>query len=357
MYASKELKAQLEAPRRRKYLELERQIFLQKFQPDEIVSNDLVISPRDFIHYTVVRKVAETPDNVLVILHGFGGFGAVFYRLIEELAPHFFILLVDLPDMGFSSRQNEPLFSDTDSAIEYFASRIHVFVDLMNLTRFSLMGHSIGGLLAAHTFERIHQRVERLYLLSPAGFNPAGDPAFARRKEEMMKRSSFFTRCIWKHFEKKLYQDKESPFDVIWMPMRAKKWLIRKYWNSPRFKMTPEESRLFYKIQAYFLSLPQYGERCLGYLLHYGINSPRPIIDVLVRQKEHLGKVSIFFGETDWMDTEASRARLEENQLEVPFHVVANSEHQLIFQNPRDIATNVLSAHPEWLRKNTLPSF
>jgi hypothetical protein len=191
--------------------------------------------------------------------------------------------------------------------------------------------------------------------LSPAGFNPAGDPTFTRRKKEFLENASFFKRFLINFAEKRLYQDKVSPFDIIWMPMRAKKWMIRKYWSNPRFRMSEEDSQLFYKVQAYFLSLPQYGERCLGYLLHYGINSHRPIIDILVRQKDHLHKVSIYFGDNDWMDSEASRARLQEHQLEIPFHLVANAEHQLIFQNPRDIATGVLGSHPEWLRKNTLP--
>lgn len=354
MNVTKELKAQLEDPRRRKYLNFERRIFLQKFQADEVSSNDLIIGANDFLHYTVIRRVPETADNVLVVLHGYGGFGGVFYRLVEELAHHFFVILVDLPDMGFSSRQNRNLFNDTDGAIEYFVSRIVAFVEGMKLQRFSLMGHSIGAFVAAHTFERV-DRIERLYLLSPAGFNPVGDPGFAQRKKDLLDNASFFKRFMIKTIEKKLYEDKQSPFDMFWMPMRAKKWIIQKYWSSPRFRMTEEEAHLFYKVQAYFLSLPQFGERCLGYFLHYGVNSHRPIIDVLLRQRERLDRVSVFFGDNDWMDADASRQRLRQHELDVPFFLVPNSEHQLIFQNPTHIAVNVLENHPEWVRKNTCP--
>lgn len=354
MLISDELANQLNCPRRRKYLNFEHQIWLKKFKEEDFTTGDLVISPTESMHYTVIARTAQNEHNKLVVLHGYGGFGGVFYRLVDELSRDFFIVLVDLPDMGFSSRKKEELFKDTESAIAYFVNRIETFIEKIGLLRFSLMGHSIGALLSAHLFARMHGRINMLYLLSPAGFNPVGDPHFAARKTELIKKMNFFQRFLLSSVEKKLYEEKQSPFEMYWVPMRAKKWLIRKYWNNPRFRMNEEESRLFYKIQAYFLSLPQCGERCLGYLLHYGVNSHKPIIDVLQQLKEHREKVRVYFGDNDWMDSEASRKNIESRQLDIPVFFVSNAEHQLIFQNPTEIANNVLEGHSNWLEKRRM---
>lgn len=46
------------------------------------------------------------PENpTLVLVHGFGGSGALYYRVINGLAANFYLIIVDLPGMGSSSRQ------------------------------------------------------------------------------------------------------------------------------------------------------------------------------------------------------------------------------------------------------------
>ena len=79
-----------------------------------------------------------------------------------------------------------------------------------------------------------------------------------------------------------------------------------------------------------------------GYLLHYGINSPKPIIEVLKTCEKETFKVRIIFGDHDWMDKEAVKENLEKFNLNIPYYLVRNAEHQLIFQNPDHIAELIL---------------
>ena len=43
---------------------------------------------------------------ILVFLHGFGGSGALYYKLFKELMNHFCLITVDMVGMGGSSRPN-----------------------------------------------------------------------------------------------------------------------------------------------------------------------------------------------------------------------------------------------------------
>lgn len=55
------------------------------------------------------RKEEQREKPVLVLLHGYGGGGAVFYRMVKDLASMFHVYLVDLLGMGSSGRPEFPL--------------------------------------------------------------------------------------------------------------------------------------------------------------------------------------------------------------------------------------------------------
>lgn len=44
----------------------------------------------------------------MVMIHGFGGSGLIFYRILKHLHEDFKIYLIDLPGMGRSSRHDFP---------------------------------------------------------------------------------------------------------------------------------------------------------------------------------------------------------------------------------------------------------
>jgi pimeloyl-ACP methyl ester carboxylesterase len=53
-------------------------------------------------------EVGELDLPVLVLIHGYGGSGALFYKALSGLAPHFRTLCIDIVGMGASSR---PIFN------------------------------------------------------------------------------------------------------------------------------------------------------------------------------------------------------------------------------------------------------
>jgi len=61
------------------------------------------------------------------MIHGFGGTGAIFYRMIGYLRKHFRVVTIDLLGMGGSGR---PPFNHTSSrdCIEYFIGSIEAWM-------------------------------------------------------------------------------------------------------------------------------------------------------------------------------------------------------------------------------------
>lgn len=99
----------------------------------------------------------------LVFLHGAAGpmVGAPF---LDELAKHFTVYAPAHP--GFPPGTGiEHLDDVIDLALYY-----HDFLDEMGIVRPHLVGHSLGGMLAAEIAALAPDRVDKLVLVGPAGF-------------------------------------------------------------------------------------------------------------------------------------------------------------------------------------------
>jgi len=84
----------------------------------------------------------------LVLIHGYGGSGALLYRLFPYLIKEFHIFAIDLIGMGSSSR---PPFDckNGDEADNYMIGYLEKWrIAIGNLTDFILAGHSYGGYIS-----------------------------------------------------------------------------------------------------------------------------------------------------------------------------------------------------------------
>ncbi|MFO0117935.1 MAG: alpha/beta fold hydrolase [bacterium] len=58
----------------------------------------------DSEEYVHTIKVGDKNKPTLVLVHGFAGSGALFYRVMKGLAEHFYLVMFDIIGMGCSSR-------------------------------------------------------------------------------------------------------------------------------------------------------------------------------------------------------------------------------------------------------------
>lgn len=133
----------------------------------------------NFVHE--IRVANENTDAPhLLLLHGYGGSGPLYYKMVADLKKYYNLTMVDWLGMGCSGR---PPFStkvvDTPRlAIDYFIVSLEAWMATSGYkTRvgkdrgFSIVGHSLGGYIGAHyaVSDYCQGFVKNLLLLSPGG--------------------------------------------------------------------------------------------------------------------------------------------------------------------------------------------
>ncbi|RLE78804.1 MAG: hypothetical protein DRJ36_04105 [Thermoprotei archaeon] len=125
--------------------------------------------------YTLVGglkiRVAEAGDRskpAVLLIHGLGGSIESWMNNLIPLSERLHVIALDLPGFGFSDK---PLITYTP---RYYSDFISTFVNSMNYQKVSLVGHSMGGLIALETALSSPEIIDRLVLVDVAGI---GDEA------------------------------------------------------------------------------------------------------------------------------------------------------------------------------------
>lgn len=306
--------------------------------PIELISfGDALIFDNETIHYVKIGLPMDTSlenSNVLVLLHGYGGCGACFYKLAAKLYKNYHLIIIDLPGFGFSSRKTITPFHSIETCLDYYMTRLSKFIEVMNLNYFYLIGHSMGAYLASHLFKIHHQQILKLILLSPAGINPPAE----NQSEIMIKKhagSNPIKRVFLSNILNHIFVKKRTPLDYF--PFNfMKKASIHFYFSNPRFNFTQLEKKLMKNLNYYFLTLPQCGEYSVCYLMSFAPKSIFPVIDVFETTQNRHESIVIAYGETDVMDHHLTKEEFEKKEYKIQINTIMKSGHQLIFQNPDD---------------------
>lgn len=109
--------------------------------------------------------VLEAGDGpTLVLLHGFTGSKENWLALIGRLAQHHHVLAPDLPGWGASARE-----AGADYGYAAQADRIAAWIAMLDGRPVDLVGHSMGGGIAAVFAARHPELVSRLVLMDAGG--------------------------------------------------------------------------------------------------------------------------------------------------------------------------------------------
>jgi cardiolipin-specific phospholipase len=126
-----------------------------------------------------IETVECPPKNALVICHGFGAGLGFWYRNYMGLSqvPGWRVYSLDWLGMGRSSRtplpkrdKNGTDDSDIDQVEAYFVDALEDWRRKCNIEKMTLLGHSLGGYLAAIYALKYPERVTKLILASPGFF-------------------------------------------------------------------------------------------------------------------------------------------------------------------------------------------
>lgn len=109
-----------------------------------------------------VHYVEEGHGPATLLIHGLGGFAESWRHNIPELARHGRVIALDLPGFGRSGKPRRAYTAD------FLARALEGFLRALGIGQVRLVGHSLGGAVAARYALEYPGRVERLALLGAA---------------------------------------------------------------------------------------------------------------------------------------------------------------------------------------------
>lgn len=120
------------------------------------------------VNGVAIHYVEQGQGKALILIHGLGASTYNFRHTLLEMSRHFRTIALDLPGFGLSERPTAYDYSLTNQA--------HTVIRLMDhlgIERAHILGHSMGGMVAARLAARWPERVDRLILVaSPVHLNP-----------------------------------------------------------------------------------------------------------------------------------------------------------------------------------------
>mmetsp|Transcript_36441 Transcript_36441/g.35298 ORF Transcript_36441/g.35298 Transcript_36441/m.35298 type:complete len:296 (-) Transcript_36441:257-1144(-) len=258
-------------------------------------------------------QVGDKKHQTLVLVHGFGGSAAMFYKIMKPLAEKFRLVLIDIIGMGGSSRPDFKHITDPTEADEFFIKYFESWRQSMgNLTDFILAGHSFGAYLAGNYACRHPQHVKKLLMLSPIGVNlmPEGfklkDYRFQNKKV-----SSFATYLL-----KKAYKNKWSPYGILRKSGKTiGNKLVGEYVKKRMSHLPAEERRSMHKyLYQIFMR-----KGSTEYALLVCFKFLYPLNSLCVKEKllnpDFPVPVSFFYGDQDLTDSKAGQAVVKVNKF------------------------------------------
>ena len=103
-------------------------------------------------------------ETVFLLIHGLGSNAKAWLKNIPELAKQGKVIAVDLPGYGKSDKDYYPY------SLSFYADVLTEMLDKMNIKKAVFVGHSMGGQISIVTSLKYPEKVDKLVLISPAGF-------------------------------------------------------------------------------------------------------------------------------------------------------------------------------------------
>jgi pyruvate dehydrogenase E2 component (dihydrolipoamide acetyltransferase) len=123
---------------------------------------------------TLNRATLGAGEDVVVLVHGYGGDANSWLFVQEPLADGRVVHALDLPGHGSSSKDVG------DGTLDTLAGAVLGFLDALGVEHAHLVGHSLGGAVVVAAAAAAPQRVRSLTLVAPAGFGTPVDAGYLR---------------------------------------------------------------------------------------------------------------------------------------------------------------------------------
>lgn len=330
---------------------------------------------------------SKTSGKTLVMMHGYGAGLGFFFKNFDGLSeglPGWNIYALDWLGYGLSSRpkfaiktndlsktddeRNEVLVSKETE--DWFVESLEAWRRAKQISQFTLMGHSMGGYLAAAYAFRYPQHVEKLVMVSPAGVERGYTSELDERSiwslfkkdqeriaelenqgpEIQQELTTSQTEAVSGNAQKGhdsprrswtgnkyliyLWNNHVSPLSLvryssIFGPKLMSRW---SYWRFAQFPAAEREAMHIYTYKT-FVARPS-GEYAITRILAPGALARMPLVD---RVQANLKCPSAWiYGDNDWMHVPAGAEAadvMNRTGKWAEFHVVPKAGHHVYLDN------------------------
>lgn len=111
-----------------------------------------------------IAYMDEGQGEPIVLIHGLGSYAPAWKKNIEALKKTHRCIAIDLPGYGKSSKGNY------EGSMTFYADIVKKISDKLGLEKVTLAGHSMGGQISIMAALAYPELVDKLILISPAGF-------------------------------------------------------------------------------------------------------------------------------------------------------------------------------------------
>ena len=106
----------------------------------------------------------EGNGDPVLLIHGFCGSSGYWNNIIDKLAQTYRVIALDLPGHGDSAMQ------ENITEIDQYATFIKDFIDVLNIDKVTMFGHSLGGYITLAFAEKYSSRLKGFSLIHSTGY-------------------------------------------------------------------------------------------------------------------------------------------------------------------------------------------
>lgn len=265
-----------------------------------------------------IRYLKAGHGEPLILLHTIRTQLDYFEAVIPQLAEHFTVYAVDLPGHGYASIDTQANYDEP-----YFRSAVIAFIEKLDLNNVTLVGESIGAVLALTVTSQLSERVKKVVSSNTYDYD--------LRYGDGVRRGNFLANFVIGQFAIPYVGAVVAAMEnILFLGIIMKGGLKNKRWMPGKllkeFDRVGRRKGYRYVERRTFAGWQSWGN---ARALYSKVKAP----------------VILIYGQSDW-STDAERQRTARELGGVNITTIANTGHFAFVDNPQKMIEIVLANYP-----------
>lgn len=262
-----------------------------------------------------LRYLKAGHGDPLILLHTIRTQLDYFESVIPELAKQFTVYGIDLPGHGYSSIDNKANYDEP-----YFRSAIIAFIEKLDLNEVTIVGESIGGVLALTVASQLPDRIKQVVSSNPYDYD--------KKYGDGVRRGNFLANFVISQFAIPYVGAMVASMEnILFLGIILRGGLKNKSWMPfpllKEFDKVGRRKGYRYVERSTFAGWKSWS---IAKSLYTGVKAP----------------VKLIYGQHDWSIL-SEREHTAQQLGGIPISTIANTGHFAFVDNPQKMTEIILS--------------